>query len=125
MRMTKLYLLLSRFKVIVDYPRRRMILEPAANFADPFESDMSGLSVVPAPPEFTRLTVARVQDGSPGLDAGILPGDVLVAVVGVPAASIALGLLRDRLRREGVSLRLELQRGSETVDVTLKTRRLV
>jgi hypothetical protein len=31
-----------RFKVILDFPRKRMILEPNKNFSDPYEIEMSG-----------------------------------------------------------------------------------
>jgi hypothetical protein len=117
--------LLSRFKVTFDYPRRRMILEPAENLADPFESDMSGLTFLASPPDFKTIKIARVQEGSPGVDAGVLPGDVLVAVDGVPASAIVLPELRERLRKEGVSVRLELQRDTDVVDVSLVTRRLI
>ena len=34
--------LLRRFKVIFDYAHKRMILEPNASLAEPFEYDMSG-----------------------------------------------------------------------------------
>ena len=34
---------LRRFKVIVDYPRQRVILEPNARLHDPFPADASGL----------------------------------------------------------------------------------
>lgn len=35
--------ILRRFTVIIDYPRRRVILEPNSHFADPFLADASGL----------------------------------------------------------------------------------
>lgn len=34
--------ILRRFTVVVDYPRKQMILDPNANFAAPFETDKSG-----------------------------------------------------------------------------------
>jgi Aspartyl protease len=35
--------ILQRFKVILDYSRRRMVLEQNAQLSDPFEDDMSGI----------------------------------------------------------------------------------
>ncbi len=98
--------ILNRFKVVFDYPRRRMILEPGPDIAQPFEADMSGLGLVTIPPDHRRVTVARVLDGSPALE------------VGLPA-------LRDKLRVEGQELRLELRRGTERITLALRTRRMI
>ena len=35
----------SRFRLFLDYGRRRIILEPSPTFADPFDRAFSGLSV--------------------------------------------------------------------------------
>jgi predicted aspartyl protease len=117
--------ILSRFKVIFDYPRRRMILEPGPDVARPFEADMSGLSLVAVPPDFRRVTVSRVFDGSPALEAGIQAGDELVTVDGTPTGDIGLTALRERLRLEGRDIRLELLRGTERITLEMRTRRLI
>src|SRR4029077_16076960 len=52
--------ILRRYRGIFDYPRSRMILEPGAHVADPFEYDMSGLSFRTPPPEYARVMVTRV-----------------------------------------------------------------
>ena len=116
---------LSRFTVIFDYARRRMILEPGPDLAEAFESDMSGLSLVTAPPEFRTVRVARVMDDSPGVDAGVRAGDVIEAVDGTPADEIGVPALRERLRREGQVIRLGVLRGTERILVTLRTRRMI
>ena len=116
---------LSRFKVIFDYPRRRMILEPGPDLALPFEADMSGLGLSAIPPEFSRVTVARVLDGSPALEAGIKAGDEIETVDGRPVSEVGLAPLRERLRQDGQDLRLTLLRGTEKVTLGLKTRRMI
>jgi len=117
--------ILSRFKVIFDYPRRRMILEPGPDIARPFEADMSGLGLVSIPPDYRRVTVARVLDGSPAREAGIQAGDEIETVDGKPAAEIGLSALRERLRLENQNLRLELRRGTERITLALPTRRMI
>ena len=37
--------ILSRFTVVFDYSRQRMMLEPNAQFSESFEADMSGLDL--------------------------------------------------------------------------------
>jgi predicted aspartyl protease len=117
--------ILSRFKVVLDYARKRIILEPGPDIAKPFEADMSGLLLVSAPPDFRRVTVSRVLDGSPALEAGIQAGDVIESVDGTPAGDIGLSSLRERLRLEGQDLKLELRRGDDLVTVAMKTRRMI
>ena len=117
--------ILSRFKVIFDYPRKRMILEPGPGIAEPFEMDMSGLALTAPPPDHRRVRVSRVLEGSAALEAGIRAGDEIETVDGTPAPEIGLSALRERLRREGQKVRLGVRRGAERITLTLKTRRMI
>ena len=116
---------LRRFKVIFDYSRRRMILEPNAHFADAFEHDMSGLQLVTEGPGFAAFSVNRVLENSPAEEAGIKKGDEIVSFDGRPASQLRLVSLREMLRQPAKTYSLQLKRGAETVSVTLKTRRLI
>jgi predicted aspartyl protease len=117
--------ILSRFKVIFDYRHRRMILEPGRDIALPFEADMSGLGLVSIPPDLKRVSVARVLDGSPAFEAGVLAGDEIELVNGTPVGEIGLPALREKLRLDGEALRLKLRRGTEAVTLDLRTRRMI
>lgn len=116
---------LRRFKVVFDYSRRRVHLEPAKNFADPFEFDTSGLGLATEGPSFTALKVARVLPGTPAAEAGLRAGDEIVSVEGRPAGGTRLSDLRERLRRPGQTLQFRVRRGAAELDVELRTRRLV
>lgn len=116
---------LNRFKVVFDYERRRMILEAGPGLDEPFESDMSGLSLVATSPKLERIRVDLVHEGSPASEAGVRAGDVIEAVDGAAATAADMPELRHRLRREGQTVELVLRRGGETVTVTIRTRRLV
>jgi C-terminal processing protease CtpA/Prc len=102
-----------------------MILEPGPDLALPFEADMSGLGLVSVPPEFRRVTVARVLDASPALEAGIEVGDEIETVNGKPVAELGVAALRERLRQEGQDVRFELLRGAERIALAIRTRRLI
>ena len=116
---------LRRFKVIFDYSRSRMILEPNKFFSDAFEHDMSGLSFVSEGPGFKVVRVNRVLAQSPAEEAGIRQGDEIVSVDGRPAEQFKLELLREMLRQPGKIISLRIKRGTETISLELKTRRLV
>ena len=116
---------LRRFKVIFDYSRARMILEPNKYFSDAFEHDMSGLSLVSDGPAFKVIRVNRVLAHSPAEEAGIKQGDEIVAVGDRPAERFKLQSLREMLREPGKVFSLRVKRGAEIISLELKTRRLV
>jgi len=117
--------ILSRFKVIFDYQRRRMILEPGPDFGLPFEADMSGLGLVSLAPDFRRVSVARVLDDSPALEAGLQVGDEIETVDGKPAEDLGLSGLRERLRLDGQAVKFEVKRKDERIAIQLTTRRMI
>ena len=116
---------MRRFRVTFDYSRRRMFLEPNARLAEPFEFDMSGLQLVTESPGFDVVRVNRVIPGSPAAEAGIRPADEILSIGGTPSTSIRLAELRELLRKPDRQYAVQLKRGSETISVELKTRRLI
>jgi predicted aspartyl protease len=116
--------ILRRFTVYLDYPNKRMILEPHAGTNEPFEADMSGIILV-MNDSLTTAAVDYVMPGSAGEDAGLAVGDTLLSVDGQPATSPVIRELRKRLRHDGERIVLTVRRGGETKTVTLVLRRLV
>lgn len=116
--------ILRRFTVLLDYERKRMILEPHARTSEPFEADMSGAALMlGASPN--ELLVDLLLAGAPAAEAGLLTGDVVVAIDDQPVHARTLVELRPRLRREGQTVRLTVLRAGERQVVTFTTRRLV
>jgi len=116
--------ILRRFTVYLDYPHKRMILEPHDGTKEAFEADMSGLGLIMN----DSLTSAAVDYVAPGLAAeqvGLAVGDTLVSIDGQPANASAIRELRKRFRRDGERIVLEVRRGGETRTVTLVLRRLL
>jgi C-terminal processing protease CtpA/Prc len=69
--------------------------------------------------------VSRVFPETPAAEAGVLAGDIIVAVDGRPARDIGTEELRRLLERDGAAVTLRLGRGPENIDVVLRLRRLV
>lgn len=116
---------LKRFRVIFDYARERIILEPTPRVADPDEYDMSGLGVVGAGPKFEMMRVKRVSAGSPAAEAGIERDDIIERVNGRPAAELGFAGFRDLARRGGSEMELEVRTKDSVRSVKLKLRRRI
>jgi len=117
--------ILSRFKVIFDYARDRVILEKGRRFDEPFEADMSGLFFVAEGQGFDSLRVIEVVEDSPAAHAGLLVDDRIIAIDDKPVAGIPSYTLRQRLQVPDEVVRLRVRRDERVFDVRLVTRRLV
>ena len=115
--------LLSRFNLIFDYSRQRLIIKPNGNFDEPFDYDMSGLSLRKSPDGF--LEIVRVYDNSPAGDAGLKTGDRVIRINGKPAIDFDIFERESLFSREGKTITLVVSRDGREWEVSLKLRRLI
>jgi hypothetical protein len=87
---------LQRYRVTFDYPHRQIIFEPNPA-AEPETFDRSGAYVVQDLNDAHRFTVHAVAAGSPAEQAGVVRGDVLLIIAGLPAAGLTLNTIRANL----------------------------
>jgi S1-C subfamily serine protease len=66
------------------------------------------------------VVVANLYVGSPGQGAGLKPGDLLLAIDGVPVTSAEDARARIAIRKPGTTLTLSDQRGSSQFDVKVR-----
>lgn len=116
--------ILRRFTVLLDYARKNLILERHSGSDDPFEIDMTGLSMMPVAGG-AGLVVESVVRGSPAATVGIVAGDTVVAIDDKPATLVALEAVRPRMLREGQRLTFTVRRRGADVELLVVTRRLV
>jgi hypothetical protein len=120
--------LLRRHRVIIDYGRRLLFLEPRASeygtHSPSFEEDMSGLFLSEPLEESGALRVLSVIPGSPGGMAGLQRGDTIAEVNGQPSAQVGLLVLRDLFANEGRRVELLVHRSGWRNLVSLETRRV-
>jgi hypothetical protein len=116
---------LRRFRVILDEPHSEMILEKNAQFAEPFEYDMSGAMLLAEGENFDTFRIHAVMAGSPAEEAGLREGDRVVGIDGKAASAFSLQSIQELFRQPGASHILQIARGDQTVNVTLKLRRLI
>jgi hypothetical protein len=108
-----------RFDVTFDYAHQQLLLAKNASFADPPEYDRSGLFLIDGDGAYSILSVLPQ---TPGSEAGLAKGDVILAVNGAPASNESLAALRALLSGPAgtlVHLHVRGPAGRER-DVTLK-----
>ena len=116
--------LLRRFTVIFDYSRQRVIFEPNSSFGDPFKGNMTGIKVDPESDPTRGFEVVYVEERSPAAKAGLQEGDRIVEIGGVPCSTLIFESFREMLTAEGAPFILEVQRGSEKIEMNFLTPRL-
>ncbi len=115
---------LERFKVILDYGRNRIILEPNSRFAEPFEYNRSGLYLASLGEDYKTFKVDAVAAHSPASEVGLKPGDTLTAIDGHAAADYTLSQLREMIQ-DAKECDLTVERRKERLQIRLKPRRLI
>jgi S1-C subfamily serine protease len=114
--------LLRRFVVTFDYRAKTMWLDKAPGFDQPTRIISAGVRWAPDP---AGLAVQAILDGSPGAEAGLAVGDVLVSVDGTPAAGYTLAALDKLFHESGASHAVVVSRGSRQLAVTVTPRDLL
>jgi predicted aspartyl protease len=114
--------ILGRFRVIVDYSRRQMILEPTPHFAEPYEVDMSGMELVT---DGDDLLIDDVDEHSSAVEAGVQEGDILVSINGRPAAEFSLDQIRTMFMQDGKEYSLTVKREGKLLPIRLKLKRII
>lgn len=114
----------SKFKLFLDYSHNRIILEPNATFAEPFERSSGGLRVHAEGPEYRTFRIKNVLEDSPASEAGLQQGDIISAIDGRPASELTLTKVIEMFERP-VSYKLTVRRGEQVLNVSLTPRKLV
>src|SRR3546814_1820336 len=81
---------LKRFNVIFDYRHTVMYLKPNNRFGDPFEHDMSGMSLVTGGNVYRRYFITNIIPGSPADDAGLEVDDEILSINLQPAKEMSI-----------------------------------
>lgn len=109
---------LGRTRLIIDYPRNRLLVKKGEDFFQPFQFDMSGIVVKKIPNDENRMYVSMVRNNSPAEGAGLLPFDEILSINKIPTfiweMSEVVKLLRSE---EGKEIEMEIRR-YEGMDLT-------
>jgi C-terminal processing protease CtpA/Prc len=112
--------ILRRFKVIFDYSRNQMILDPDADFAALFQTDTSGLVIGSQGPDMKIVSIRHVLAETPAAAAGMREGDAIISVNGAEAHALGVEGIQNLLCHAG-TYRFQLSRGQQKLELTINT----
>jgi PDZ domain/Aspartyl protease len=116
---------LRRFKVILDYSRQRLILEPNSDLNQPYEVGMTGFSFGSKEEDCKVQRIESIEPHSPASDAGLQPGDIITAIDGRAVSDIPSNELEQLFKQNGRELTLTIKRDSQSFQKKLRLRRLI
>jgi C-terminal processing protease CtpA/Prc len=116
---------LRRFAITFDFPHQRVFLDPNLQINHTAQADMSGLSILAKGANLKTFEIVQVRPGTPGADAGLKEGDVIVGIDEEAAADLTLSAIRDLFRQVGHEYKLLIDRHGQSLPITIKMRRLV
>jgi hypothetical protein len=114
----------NKFRIFLDYDRKRIIFEPNSTFAAPYDNAQPGLSVVAEGGDYRVFRIRAVLENSPASEAGLQKDDIITTVNDLAAADLTLSKLNELFERP-VPYKLTIKRGEQTLQVTLKPRQLI
>ena len=95
------------------------------DYIEDFDGEYTGIGVSVTLLESGYAEILQVFAGSPAEDAGLLPGDILVAIEGEDFAVIGYSDAIDMIRGvEGTNVTVTIERDGECFDVTMPRRRV-
>jgi len=117
------YGILQRFRVVLDYPQRRMFLIPREKVFPPFEFNMLGISFEQWMDK--SIYVRDVIERSPAAEKGVRTGDLITALNGKDSKDFAFEDVDRLFREENKDIELTLLRDGKPMTVRLTLRRLI
>jgi len=117
--------ILRRFKLIIDYSRKQIILESRGTLSQRYEFDMSGMSLAAGDEGFKTFKVRALVETSPATEAALRVGDIITAIDGKSTAKLTLEQIRRMFRQERRRYWLTVKRNELSLPIKIKTRRLI
>lgn len=115
--------ILSRFVVVFNFPAERVYLKKNAAYKKNFYYNLSGITLKAKGSQLTTFEVMEVRDKSPSKVSGIMPGDIILTLNGIPAHNLDLNMMNGLLNsKPGKRIRLELIRNGERFKTDIELR---
>jgi len=117
---------LSRFTVIIDYYRSLLYLKPRRKYNRNFSYDRSGIVTIASGQGLDKYEIKDVIPNSPADEAGLLPGDRLIRVSGIPKLFMDLPTINKKLRgKVGKKIKVVVRRNGVRKVFQFQLRKLI
>jgi S1-C subfamily serine protease len=112
--------ILRRSTLFIDYPHSQLIIEPAADWEEPFAFDVSGLALQAGGAALEQVEIEGVTPGSAASVAGLAAGELVLAVDSHPVSAASMETIAELFKRVGATHTLRVAQGGEVRDVLLR-----
>jgi hypothetical protein len=112
--------LLRRFNIILNYEKRAIHLLPNKHFTDDFDYAYSGIELYYINGE---ILVGDVAKNSPGEKAGLLEGDIVIAID--KNFNQDLGRMKKALQAPGARISMIVRRGADLKEISFKVKSIL
>jgi hypothetical protein len=117
--------ILHQFKLSVDYPGKKVYLEPNKSFGKPILGEKSGVILIATGPKLDGVKVYGLVPGSPAGGAGLKAGDRLLAIDGRDVSSRELWQWKSYLRTASKKVSLEVDRDGKRLSLSYMPKEMV
>jgi hypothetical protein len=108
--------ILSRFTVVFNFPKEEVHLRKNASFKKKFHYNLSGLTLKARGSNLNVFEITQVRGKSSAARAGIMPGDVIVTINGIPANTLELNVITGYFNlKPGKKINLVLDRQGQRI----------
>lgn len=112
---------LSRFKVVFNFPKEEMYIKRGASFKKGFHFNLSGLTVKAKGSGLNVFEITDVRKQSAGDKAGLVVGDLITSINGINYRSLNLGLINGFFNfKPGKIMRIEVMRSGTYIKKTFR-----
>lgn len=106
--------ILSRFNIIFNFPQEKIYLKKNSSFKKAFYFSLSGINMQAKGSKLDVFQVTEVRENSVAQKAGILKGDQITRINGIPSKELHLNQLNGLLNsRPMKKIKLEVKRGDQ------------
>jgi hypothetical protein len=118
--------LISRFTTVYDYSNSKIHLRRNNQFKRGFEYNLSGIDLTASGKEFKTFTVVHITEGSPAAEAGMLRGDIIVAINTKGAGELTLDEINALFRTQiGAQMNLIVMRDQNFLSFRFRLTRII
>jgi hypothetical protein len=118
--------LLGRFTTIYDYSSKVVYFRRNRGYSQPFEFNLSGVDLVATAFTNNAFRIINIIENSPADEAGLQPGDLVLAINGKFSYQYTLSEINTMLReRPGNRISMTINRNDEVKRVNFRLRRMI